>query len=158
MADLHQLSTAELAALYRSRKASPVEAVRAQYRSVVDDIGVRAVKTGMLASAELVEAVAELIAGTDAPAVVDPVGVSKHGDSLLAASALDSVRTKLLPVATVATPNLDEVAQLTPVVKRLMEQAYPLAVPLEVDVKTGRHWGEMTPAREGEEAVVEVEE
>jgi hydroxymethylpyrimidine/phosphomethylpyrimidine kinase len=44
--------------------------------------------------------------------VVDPVGVSKHGDSLLASSALESVRTKLLPVATVATPNLDEVAQL----------------------------------------------
>ncbi|MEU0115695.1 bifunctional hydroxymethylpyrimidine kinase/phosphomethylpyrimidine kinase [Streptomyces bobili] len=91
----------------------PVEAVRAQYRSVVDDIGVRAVKTGMLSSSELVEAVAELIAGTDAPAVVDPVGVSKHGDPLLAASALDSVRTRLLPAATVATPNLDEVAQLT---------------------------------------------
>ncbi|MEU6602024.1 bifunctional hydroxymethylpyrimidine kinase/phosphomethylpyrimidine kinase [Streptomyces flaveolus] len=91
----------------------PVEAVRAQYHSVVDDIGVQAVKTGMLASAELVEAVAELISGTDAPVVVDPVGVSKHGDPLLAASALDSVRTELLPVATVATPNLDEVAQLT---------------------------------------------
>ena len=91
----------------------PVEAVRAQYRSVVDDIGVSAVKTGMLASAELVEAVAELIAATGVPTVVDPVGVSKHGDPLLAASALDSVRTKLLPVATVATPNLDEVAQLT---------------------------------------------
>ncbi|MFF4804527.1 bifunctional hydroxymethylpyrimidine kinase/phosphomethylpyrimidine kinase [Streptomyces sp. NPDC001351] len=90
----------------------PVEAVRAQYRSVVDDIGVQAVKTGMLASAELVETVAELIAATDAPAVVDPVGISKHGDSLLAASALESVRTKLLPAATVATPNLDEVAQL----------------------------------------------
>ncbi|MET7689781.1 bifunctional hydroxymethylpyrimidine kinase/phosphomethylpyrimidine kinase [Streptomyces sp. NPDC005483] len=91
----------------------PVEAVRAQYRGVVDDIGVQAVKTGMLASAELVEAVAELIAGTDAPAVIDPVGVSKHGDSLLASSALDSVRRRLLPVATVATPNLDEVTQLT---------------------------------------------
>ncbi|WP_326652859.1 MULTISPECIES: bifunctional hydroxymethylpyrimidine kinase/phosphomethylpyrimidine kinase [unclassified Streptomyces] len=94
----------------------PVEAVRAQYRSVVDDIGVQAVKTGMLASAPLVEAVAELLAGTDAPVVVDPVGISKHGDSLLAASALDSVRTKLLPTATVATPNLDEVTQLTGVV------------------------------------------
>jgi len=96
----------------------PVEAVRAQYRSVVDDIGVQAVKTGMLASAPLVETVAELLAGTDAPVVVDPVGVSKHGDPLLAASALDSVRAKLLPVATVATPNLDEVAQLTGVVVR----------------------------------------
>ncbi|MEU2129998.1 bifunctional hydroxymethylpyrimidine kinase/phosphomethylpyrimidine kinase [Streptomyces sp. NPDC018352] len=91
----------------------PAEAVRAQYRSVVDDIGVQAVKTGMLSSAVLVETVAGLLAATDAPAVVDPVGVSKHGDPLLAAEALDSVRTKLLPVATVATPNLDEVAQLT---------------------------------------------
>ncbi|MEN8650670.1 bifunctional hydroxymethylpyrimidine kinase/phosphomethylpyrimidine kinase [Streptomyces sp. 21So2-11] len=91
----------------------PVDAVRAQYRSVVDDIGVQAVKTGMLSSAALVETVAELLAGTDAPVVVDPVGVSKHGDALLADSALDAVRTKLLPTATVATPNLDEVAQLT---------------------------------------------
>ncbi|MGW5676232.1 bifunctional hydroxymethylpyrimidine kinase/phosphomethylpyrimidine kinase [Streptomyces sp. NPDC003860] len=91
----------------------PAEAVRAQYRSVVDDIGVQAVKTGMLASAELVETVAELLAATEAPVVVDPVGVSKHGDPLLAAAALDSVRHRLLPVATVATPNLDEVRQLT---------------------------------------------
>ncbi|MFI1798596.1 bifunctional hydroxymethylpyrimidine kinase/phosphomethylpyrimidine kinase [Streptomyces sp. NPDC020379] len=91
----------------------PAEAVRAQYRSVVDDIGVQAVKTGMLASAGLVETVAELLTGLDAPVVVDPVGISKHGDPLLAASALDALRTKLLPVATVATPNLDEAAWLT---------------------------------------------
>ncbi|MEF9885631.1 bifunctional hydroxymethylpyrimidine kinase/phosphomethylpyrimidine kinase [Streptomyces sp. P9-A4] len=91
----------------------PVEAVRAQYRAVVDDIGVQAVKTGMLASAALVETVAALLADTTAPVVVDPVGVSKHGDPLLAGSALDSVRTGLLPRATVATPNLDEVTQLT---------------------------------------------
>ncbi|MFD3554036.1 bifunctional hydroxymethylpyrimidine kinase/phosphomethylpyrimidine kinase [Streptomyces goshikiensis] len=91
----------------------PAEAVRAQYRAVVDDIGVRAVKTGMLSSAVLVETVAELLADTAAPAVVDPVGVSKHGDALLAPSALEAVRKELLPRATVATPNLDEVAQLT---------------------------------------------
>jgi hydroxymethylpyrimidine/phosphomethylpyrimidine kinase len=91
----------------------PVAAVRAQYRSVVDDIGVQAVKTGMLSSAELVLAVAELLAGVPAPVVVDPVGISKHGDALLAASAVDAVRGALLPTATVATPNLDEVAQLT---------------------------------------------
>jgi hydroxymethylpyrimidine/phosphomethylpyrimidine kinase len=91
----------------------PAAAVRAQYRSVVDDIGVQAVKTGMLGSAETVTTVAELISGTGAPAVVDPVGVSKHGDTLLADSALDAVRTRLLPAATVATPNLDEVARLT---------------------------------------------
>ncbi|MFI7242454.1 bifunctional hydroxymethylpyrimidine kinase/phosphomethylpyrimidine kinase [Streptomyces qinglanensis] len=91
----------------------PLEAVRAQYRSVADDIGVQAVKTGMLASAPLVETVAELLAGTAAPVVVDPVGVSKHGDPLLAGDAVGALRGRLLPVATVVTPNLDEVAQLT---------------------------------------------
>ncbi|UGY93806.1 bifunctional hydroxymethylpyrimidine kinase/phosphomethylpyrimidine kinase [Streptomyces gobiensis] len=91
----------------------PAEAVRQQFRSVADDIGVQAVKTGMLASAELVETVAALLSELEVPVVIDPVGVSKHGDSLLAAEALEAVRTKLLPTATVATPNLDEVAQLT---------------------------------------------
>ncbi|MEZ0068565.1 hydroxymethylpyrimidine/phosphomethylpyrimidine kinase [Streptacidiphilus sp. MAP12-20] len=91
----------------------PVEAVVAQYRSVVDDIGVQAVKTGMLASAELVETVAGLLADCPAPVVVDPVGVSKHGDTLLARSAVSVLRDRLLPQATVATPNLHEVAQLT---------------------------------------------
>ncbi|MFC5666947.1 bifunctional hydroxymethylpyrimidine kinase/phosphomethylpyrimidine kinase [Kitasatospora misakiensis] len=91
----------------------PAEAVRAQFRSVVDDIGVQAVKTGMLASIELVETVSELLAGVAAPVVVDPVGVSKHGDALLAAEAVATVRERLLPVATLATPNLHEVTQLT---------------------------------------------
>ncbi|GES32029.1 bifunctional hydroxymethylpyrimidine kinase/phosphomethylpyrimidine kinase [Streptomyces angustmyceticus] len=99
----------------------PAEAVRAQFRSVVDDIGVDAVKTGMLSSAVLVETVAELLAGVRAPVVVDPVGVSKHGDALLAPTALDAVRGALLATATVATPNLDEVAQLTGV--RVEEEA-----------------------------------
>jgi hydroxymethylpyrimidine/phosphomethylpyrimidine kinase len=91
----------------------PAAAVRAQYRSVVDDIGVQAVKTGMLASTELVETVSELLTGVGVPVVVDPVGVSKHGDALLAAEAVATVRERLLPVATLATPNLHEVAQLT---------------------------------------------
>ncbi|MFE5136475.1 bifunctional hydroxymethylpyrimidine kinase/phosphomethylpyrimidine kinase [Streptomyces fagopyri] len=91
----------------------PAEAVRAQFRSVVDDIGVQAVKTGMLGSSLLVETVAELLSDVAAPVVVDPVSVSKHGDRLLADDALDAVRTALLPVATVATPNLDETAELT---------------------------------------------
>ncbi|MCZ4125673.1 bifunctional hydroxymethylpyrimidine kinase/phosphomethylpyrimidine kinase [Streptomyces sp. H39-S7] len=94
----------------------PVAAVRAQFRSVVDDIGVQAVKTGMLSSAAIASEVAALLADVGVPVVVDPVGISKHGDSLLTAGALDAVRTELLPVATVATPNLDEVTQLTGVV------------------------------------------
>ncbi|WP_067819697.1 bifunctional hydroxymethylpyrimidine kinase/phosphomethylpyrimidine kinase [Actinomadura kijaniata] len=91
----------------------PPEAVRAQLDSVLSDIGVHAVKTGMLASTALVETVAEALSAVDAPVIVDPVGVSKHGDTLLAEEAVDAVRTALLPVATVATPNLWEVEQLT---------------------------------------------
>jgi hydroxymethylpyrimidine/phosphomethylpyrimidine kinase len=91
----------------------PPDAVTAQLDSVLDDIGVDAVKTGMLASAPLVSLVARRLSTVDAPVVVDPVSVSKHGDPLLAADALEAVRTELLPVATVATPNLYEVEQLT---------------------------------------------
>src|SRR3954468_2424756 len=91
----------------------PPEAVRAQLDSVLGDIGAQAVKTGMLASAALVETVAEVLAGVSVPVVVDPVGVSKHGDSLLAAAAVGTVKSLLLPAATVVTPNLWEVEQLT---------------------------------------------
>jgi hydroxymethylpyrimidine/phosphomethylpyrimidine kinase len=91
----------------------PAEAVDEQLSSVVDDIGVDAVKTGMLASPELVHLVASRLAQLDAPVVVDPVGVSKHGDPLLAPEAVDVIRTRLLPIATVVTPNLPEVALLT---------------------------------------------
>jgi hydroxymethylpyrimidine/phosphomethylpyrimidine kinase len=96
----------------------PEEAVRAQFRAVAGDIGVQAVKTGMLSSAALAGTVAGLLAELDpaVPVVVDPVGVSKHGDALLKAEALATVRERLLPLATVATPNLDEVSQLTGVV------------------------------------------
>jgi hydroxymethylpyrimidine/phosphomethylpyrimidine kinase len=94
----------------------PVDAVVAQFRSVVDDIGVDAVKTGMLSSPALVETVADLLRPLHAagvPIVVDPVAVSKHGDALLAPDALDSLRSRLLPLATVVTPNLEEAAALT---------------------------------------------
>ena len=91
----------------------PPEAVRAQLDSVLGDIGAQAIKTGMLASSVLVETVAEVLADVTAPVVVDPVGVSKHGDSLLAPEAVETVKRVLLPAATVVTPNLWEVEQLT---------------------------------------------
>ncbi|ADG89486.1 bifunctional hydroxymethylpyrimidine kinase/phosphomethylpyrimidine kinase [Thermobispora bispora] len=91
----------------------PPEAVRAQLESVLGDIGAQAIKTGMLASPVLVETVADVLAGVTAPVVVDPVGVSKHGDRLLAPEAVETVKSRLLPLATVVTPNLWEVEQLT---------------------------------------------
>ena len=57
--------------------------VRAQLTSVLSDIAVHAVKTGMLASAAIVQTVSAMLAGLPVPVVVDPVAVSKHGDSLL---------------------------------------------------------------------------
>jgi hydroxymethylpyrimidine/phosphomethylpyrimidine kinase len=91
----------------------PVEAVVAQIRAVVDDIGVDAVKVGMLGTARIAAAVAESLAGIGVPVVVDPVCVSKHGDALLAPDALDVLRHSVIPLATVVTPNLDEVQALT---------------------------------------------
>lgn len=91
----------------------PAEAVRAQLDSVLSDIGVQAVKTGMLASPDLVAAVCDALAEVAAPVVVDPVAVSKHGDSLLSPGTLEAVREQLLPLATVVTPNLLEAQMLT---------------------------------------------
>ena len=91
----------------------PAEAVRAQLDSVLGDIGTQAIKTGMLASAALVSTVSEALAEVAAPVVVDPVAVSKHGDSLLSAGTLEAVRDQLLPLATVVTPNLLEAELLT---------------------------------------------
>lgn len=91
----------------------PAEAVRAQLESVLSDIGTQAVKTGMLASPVLVGTVADALAEVAAPVVVDPVAVSKHGDSLLSAGTLEAMRDRLLPLATVVTPNLLEAELLT---------------------------------------------
>ena len=87
--------------------------VRQQIESVASDIGVDAAKTGMLASAELVSAVAGAVRDFAVPGlVVDPVFVSKHGDTLLADDAVGALREELLPMATVVTPNLPEAAAL----------------------------------------------
>jgi len=91
----------------------PAEAVQAQLDSVLSDIGAQAVKTGMLASPVLVAAVCDALAEVAAPVVVDPVAVSKHGDSLLSPGTLEAVRERLLPLATVVTPNLLEAELLT---------------------------------------------
>lgn len=92
----------------------PEEAVRAQVRSVVDDIGVDAVKTGMLGTASATRLVAGLLAELppSVPVVVDPVCASKHGDPLIADDAVAALRDDLLQMATVITPNLPEAALL----------------------------------------------
>ncbi|MCH9641639.1 MAG: bifunctional hydroxymethylpyrimidine kinase/phosphomethylpyrimidine kinase [Actinomycetia bacterium] len=94
----------------------PLDVIAGQIEEVAADIGLQAAKTGMLASSEVIDTVAgawvsQGLAGS-VPLVVDPVCVSMHGDPLLHPSALDSLREKLFPLATLVTPNLDEVRLL----------------------------------------------
>jgi hydroxymethylpyrimidine/phosphomethylpyrimidine kinase len=90
-------------------QALPTDLVTAQIEAVASDIGAHAVKTGMLANAAIVEAVAAAIESLDLPlVVVDPVMVAKGGDRLLAADAIVAIRSELLPRAHIVTPNVPE--------------------------------------------------
>jgi hydroxymethylpyrimidine/phosphomethylpyrimidine kinase len=92
----------------------PDDVVTGQIEAVVTDIGIQAAKTGMLASPRIIDTVASTWRrlGLSVPLVVDPVAASMHGDALMAPAALDSLRTQLFPLATLVTPNLDEVRLL----------------------------------------------
>jgi len=93
----------------------PAEGIEAQFRSVVDDIGVDAVKLGMLGDVATVRLVARLLRTLPArvPVVVDPVCGSKHGDPLIDTTAIAVLRDDLLGLGAVVTPNLGEAALLT---------------------------------------------
>jgi hydroxymethylpyrimidine/phosphomethylpyrimidine kinase len=94
--------------------AVPPAMILAQVRAVAQDIGVDAVKIGMLGNAETIEAVAEALdeLAPDTPVVLDPVMVSESGATLLEPSARDALIEKLLPRATVVTPNVPEALAL----------------------------------------------
>jgi hydroxymethylpyrimidine/phosphomethylpyrimidine kinase len=92
----------------------PPHAVAEQIEAVATDIGVDAAKTGMLASAAIMAAVAEVVRRLAiTPFVVDPVAASQHGDPLLRPDALEALREVIIPLATLITPNLGEVRLLT---------------------------------------------
>ncbi len=91
----------------------PEEVVIAQIDTVIEDIGVRAIKTGMLSSRVLIQNIVDRLEAWGIPhLVVDPVMISKAGVPLLAREAVETVRTELLPMATMVTPNLHEAAML----------------------------------------------
>jgi len=88
--------------------------VRLQIEAVFEELRPAAVKTGMLFSAEIVRAVADFLkAKTRNPLVVDPVMTSTSGATLLKPAAIRTLRERLLPLATLVTPNLDEAETLT---------------------------------------------
>ena len=92
----------------------PIQVISDQIDAVVTDIGVDAVKTGMLSSSEIVECVTESVENHElAPLVVDPVMVAATGAQLLQDDAVESVKNRLVPLATVVTPNVPEAEVLT---------------------------------------------
>ncbi len=102
----------------------PSEFVRAQIQSVLSDIHVGAIKTGMLATADIIDAVANLLNDyPEIPLVLDPVMVATSGDRLLAQDAIAVMIKNLMPRAIIITPNLLEAAALlnVPVAQTQME-------------------------------------
>mgnify|MGYP000855035740 FL=1 len=99
----------------RASQAVAADFVVAQVEAVIDDLTISATKLGMLTNAEIARAVAELLAarrGEFGTIVLDPVMVATSGDRLLTDDAIEVVRTQLLPLADVVTPNVPETAVL----------------------------------------------
>ena len=94
--------------------AFPTDIIEAQIDAVADDIAIDATKTGMLFSSEIIETVARKIEERGLkPLVVDPVMISKSGFTLLKDDAIDTLKARLLPLATLVTPNAHEAGRLT---------------------------------------------
>lgn len=90
----------------------PAKQIRAQIAAVLDDFPLAAWKTGMLADARTIRAVADRLTGMAVPYVMDPVMISTSGAALLQPSAVSALRELLLPQAQLVTPNLPEAAAL----------------------------------------------
>lgn len=86
--------------------------IRKQMEVVLDDIGADCLKTGMLHNSEVIEAVCDVASAAKLPLVADPVMVAKGGAPLLDANAVGALRERLLPLATVITPNIPEAEAL----------------------------------------------
>ncbi len=91
----------------------PPGEVTSQLKSVLDDVQLDAVKTGMLYSAEIVKAVSQPLRGVDIPIIVDPVMTATTGSSLHRSGFVDALVTRMLPISSLLTPNLAETAKLT---------------------------------------------
>jgi hydroxymethylpyrimidine/phosphomethylpyrimidine kinase len=99
----------------------PASLVREQIAAVLEDMPPAAAKTGALGSVEIVEVVAEMASAFGFPLVVDPVMIGKHGRRLLSAAAVCALRDRLLPHATLVTPNIPEAEELSGVPVRDLE-------------------------------------
>lgn len=92
----------------------PLKAIQEQLETIFDDIVPDSIKIGMLFSGEIIELVANFLNqhAQSIPIVIDPVMVAKSGDPLLLPEAIDVLKTRLFPLATIVTPNLPEAQSL----------------------------------------------
>lgn len=90
----------------------PVEIIEAQIQAVLEDLDVLAIKVGMLANANIINCVASRLKQCGIPIVLDPVMVAKSGDALLQDEAIEALKSQLIPLATLVTPNLPEAAKI----------------------------------------------
>jgi len=120
----------------------PPDFIRAELAAVYDDIGVDAAKTGMLFSSAVIETVADFLEGRNIPLVVDPVMIASSGAELLRGDAVETLVSRLFPLATVVTPNLQEAEALVGSGPRreLAERLHELGAPAVV--VTGGHGDE----------------
>src|SRR5690625_2218438 len=86
----------------------PVSFIEEQLNSVFSDIVPNALKSGMIATPEMMEAVAKKVKNYEIPYVIDPVMVAKSGDLLMDEQSQKIIRDVLIPLATIVTPNLPE--------------------------------------------------
>lgn len=106
--------------------------VKAQLSAVMTDVRINAIKTGMLANAEIITAIQRaLMSAPQLPLVLDPVMVATSGQSLLAADGVDALRRLLIPRAMLVTPNIPEAARLLGVepaasIEQMITQAHAL--------------------------------
>lgn len=91
----------------------PVEVIESQLKSVFDDEQPHAIKTGMIASQEMMNVIKPFIAQSGKPYVIDPVMVAKGGDALMDDKGKNKLKEILLPLATVVTPNIPEAEDIT---------------------------------------------
>lgn len=90
-----------------------VDFIEKQFLALLDDFPISAIKTGMLFSSEIIQKVASLLSNLKIPLIVDPVMIAKGGEHLLQQEAVGALRSYLLPLTTVLTPNIPEAEVLT---------------------------------------------
>jgi hydroxymethylpyrimidine/phosphomethylpyrimidine kinase len=133
------------------------EMVAQQIASCIEDIGVDAIKIGMLHDAAIIAAVADALADVDAPIVLDPVMIATSGAALIAPDAVAAMRARLFPLATLITPNLPELSALVgrplPTPDAMVEAAEELAEATGAAVLAkGGH----LPDQDGEDRIIDV--